>query len=475
MTQNIQPYQPNAIEPALKTFSTELSSYLEVLGLPSENVLVPLDQRGAVLFNMPTVIASLTPQQRLASMYISKVVAACTIGLFDAALNYIWDETIRNLREKVAHFDLEYFFDSVITDPDRRAKLKTEADLEKLDDWELIKGCQATGIISNIGFKHLDYIRDMRNWASAAHPNQNQLSGLQVATWLETCIREVLAKDPTGPAIEIKKLIHNLRNQQLTTADVAPIAATLPSLPDDLARSLLRTVVGMYTSTALPADARNNIKLLAPTIWDVCSDEARHEVGLTFFALEVNAEVQRAKLAREFLELVGGLAYLPPDRLVLEFSQAIDILIAAHDGFNNFYNESGPARMLQRLVPPSGVVPDAAIKKYVKTLVLCRIGNGYGVSWAAQPVYDDLIGRFVDKHAYWFAQLLLDTEVASRLQSTVCANRYRGLAQLLEPQTVNLALKQALQRIIAASAVEVGNLGTDSSYRQIFKTIGAKI
>lgn len=39
----------------------------------------------------------------------------------------------------------------------------------KLDDWELVKGCKDTGIITQIGFKHLDYIRDMRNHASAAH------------------------------------------------------------------------------------------------------------------------------------------------------------------------------------------------------------------------------------------------------------------------------------------------------------------
>ncbi|SUY54107.1 Uncharacterised protein [Clostridium perfringens] len=59
----------------------------------------------------------------------------------------------------------------------------------------------------------------MRNYASAAHPNQNNIDGLQVSSWLQTCIKEVLSKEPEGPVIEIKKLIYNIRNKELTTDD----------------------------------------------------------------------------------------------------------------------------------------------------------------------------------------------------------------------------------------------------------------
>ncbi len=85
--------------------------------------------------------------------------------------------------------------------------MQSEEDLQKLDDWELITGCRETGIISPIGYKHLDYIRDMRNFASAAHPNQNELSGLQLAAWLQTCIREVLGKEPEGQLSKFELLL----------------------------------------------------------------------------------------------------------------------------------------------------------------------------------------------------------------------------------------------------------------------------
>lgn len=471
MAQSIQPYQPKPIAGAVQTFSADLVAYLETLGLPKEKVLVDIDERRDVINNMPSVVSPLTQAQRQEAMYISKFVAASAVGLFDAALNYLWNETIRNLREKVAKFDLEYFYDSVITDPDRRSKFKSDADLEKLDDWELIRGCRVTGIITEIGYRHLDYIRDMRNWASAAHPNQNELTGLQVVSWLQTCIREVLSKEPSGAVIEVRKLLWSLRSEILSESDIPPIQAALPALSDDLSGSLLRTVLGMYTDVRLAADVRNNIKLVAPAVWEVCSDECRYEGGLKFATLEANGEVGRAKLAREFLDLVDGLAYLPSSRLELEISNALDALMAAHNGYNNFYNEPAPARQLQRLIPASGEVPPNASKKYVKTIVMCRIGNGYGISWAAQPIYDELIGRFSDRHVYWFIDLVNDAEFASRLGLGKCPERYQSLAVQLEQKAVDALLKQAVKFVSSFPNNSLHNIRADSRFQQIRKAI----
>ena len=185
-------------------FTAGLGRYLDELGLPKEQVLVPVVERQRVINNVPEVIILLDSTKKSTAFYLSKFIAACGAGIFDAALNFLWDETVINLRRKVARFDLEYFYDSVITDS-RRSKLNDEADLNKIEEWELIRGCHLTGILSEIGYKHLDYIRNMRNWASAAHPNQNELTGFQLLSWLETCIKEVIAKEPEGPVIEIKR------------------------------------------------------------------------------------------------------------------------------------------------------------------------------------------------------------------------------------------------------------------------------
>jgi len=212
---------------SVDSFSKGLQEYLKSLQLPSRNVLVSPEERMDVLDNLPRVVTRLSPEFRENSMYISKFIAACGAGLFDAALNFLWNETIINLRQKVVHFDMDYFISSIVTDSKRRSSFKNEDDLKKLDEWELIKGCKDTGIISEIGYKHLDYIRDMRNHASAAHPNHTDLDGLQLTSWLQTCIKEVLAKEPEGPVLEVKRLLHNLRANILTKADLPPIKSNI--------------------------------------------------------------------------------------------------------------------------------------------------------------------------------------------------------------------------------------------------------
>ena len=463
-------YTEREIAPAVETFSTQLDSYLDYVGLPKDHILVPYDRRAPVFQNVPTVLASLTDDQRLAAVYISKFVAACAVGLFDAALNYLWNETVRNLREKVARFDLSYFSDSVVSDGSKRPKLRNEADLEKLDDWELIRGCRTTGIITENGFRHLDYVRSMRNHASAAHPNQNEITGLQIVGWLETCIVEVLAKEPAGPVIEIRKLLHNLRTQSLSEADVPAIESALPSLAEDLSSSLLRTILGMYTDTEIESRVRDNVKLVAKSVWDVAPVEARRDAGLKQATLAVNGEVPRANLAREFIEVVGGLEFLPESTLATEISIALDDLLTAHNGWNNFRAEAAPAKLLHHLVPKTGRLPTPILAKYVKTLTLCTIGNGYGVSWAAREYYDCLISRFSDNHILAFVNLVPDPEIASRLQLTSCVRRYQSLAARLSERVVRPRLKEILTFIEGYDPDRLHNIRSDAGFNRLRPT-----
>ena len=460
-----------ALATTFDQLSTSLSTYLGYLGLPAESVLVGVDERRTVVRNMPYVVPALTESQRSGAMYISKFAAACVVGLFDAALNYLWDETIRNLRVKVVQFDLDYFYDTAIADANQRSKFKDESDLEKLDDWVLVRGCRETGIISDIGYRHLDYIRDMRNHASAAHPNHNELTGLQLISWLETCIKEVLGKEPGGAAIEVKRLLRSVREETLSASDVPPIAEAIVRLPEDLAHSLLRTAFGMYTDSRLDAGIRNNIRFLAPEIWEVCSEDARYEIGLKHGSFSANGEVSRSNLARDFLTIVSGLAYLPSNTIAVEITSALEALLAAHNGWNNFYNEPSPARLLQAFVPASGNIPDSVLGKYVRILTMCKIGNGYGVSSGAESIYDNLINRWSDRHTSHFIRLISDSEITSRLQFPPCRIGYQKLASRLTDQVTHPNVKLALEFIKDFPTEKLDRIGSDSRFQTILKTV----
>ncbi|MCZ4336157.1 hypothetical protein [Shewanella colwelliana] len=448
-------------------FSNGLSTYLTELGLPSSNVLVPVTERSRVINNLPEVINLVDSSQRTTSIYLSKFIAACGAGLFDAALNFIWDETVVNLRKKVVKFDLEYFYDSVVTDENRRNKLKDEEDLVKLDEWELVRGCHLTGILSDIGYKHLDYIRDMRNWASAAHPNQNDLTGFQLISWLETCIREVIGKEPEGPAIEIKRFLGSIRNNVLTASDAMHINAGIEHLPSDLGTSLLRTLFGMYTGNGVNAQLKNNIKLVCSTAWNISPDEVKYECGFKYATFASNGEIERRDSAREFLTVVNGLPFLPSDTLAVELSEKITNLYNAHIGFNNFHNEPSHARILDSYVSSTGAVPDSVRKAYVKTIVMSKIGNGHGVSSMAASYYDNMLQKFGESEIKEFASLVMDREFSSRIALSSCRNNYKALANYFLPRTTNQITIQAIQSINQATDQQLPNLGKDSRYQQL--------
>ncbi len=439
------------VEKEMTSLDLQLATYLGEMGLPTKSILVTIQERKRLFSNLPEIVAKIDPGRRTEAVYLSKFAYAGAAGLFDAALSYLWDAVVANLRSRILRFDLEYFYDVAIKDPDERRKYRSPEDLQKFGDWDLIGGCREVGLISDVGYKHLDYIRDMRNWASAAHPNQTEISGLNLASWLETCVAQVLSAPLDSPHFQLKRLLANLRSRKLDEADAQPIAATIGSLPQELIHTLLAAIFGIYVDTDTSAEARQNIDLISVEVWRRSEDEARRDLGVRYAKLSVNADLPRKELAKAFLAKVGGLAYLTEELLAVEFKEAIDELRRAHFAYYNFYNEPPYAAKLLRLVPKSGAIPKAIVRQYVRAVVLCRIGNSYGVSLAAVPSYDEMIGVFRDQEAREFILSPQDRDVGNALSGNR-VERFKKIANGLAARTNDLVLKRALSRLASGTA-----------------------
>ncbi|RJR41353.1 MAG: hypothetical protein C4567_09285, partial [Deltaproteobacteria bacterium] len=194
---------------------------------------------------------------------------------------------------------------------------------------------------------------------------------------------------------------------------------------------------------------------------------AKYEIGLKYATFAANADLIRKNAAHEFLTIVRGLTHLPPDTLTLELSEKINNLFEAHVGFNNFYNEPAHAKFLAAYIPGTGVIPDAVRAIYVKTLIMCRIGNGHGVCWAARAYYDELIERFQESEILAVTNLVLDSDVSSRLQFSECATNYNTICQQLRQRAVNQRTITALDRIINTTPQQLPNLIRTTEMRRI--------
>jgi hypothetical protein len=456
---------------AVDKFSEGFQGYLRALGLPVSGVLVDTDQRRRVLQNVPSLVEMLAAEQRGEALYVSKFIAACGAGLFDAALNFIWDEVVLRLRKRVAAFDLAYFFDTAVPSAERQ-DYQTEDDLSSLGDAALIRGALNCGMLTAIGYKHLDYIRDMRNWASAAHPNHVQLTGLQLVGWFETCLKEVILREPEGAVLEVGRLVRNLREQTIAVADVPAVAANIKKLPGELVAALLRNTAGLYCDPRQEVRIRDNVKHVAKVVWQCAPEHARGEIGLKYANYAANADVDRKKLAHDFLELVDGLTYLPTSDLALNIQELVAALETAQDNLNNFHNEPPIARKLRKFIPDTGKIPEQINDEYVRVLIRCRVGRFSGVANAAAPIYDELIDLFDEQQLRAFINTLSRAEITSRVSSNPgCFARFQEIVTRLAPKAVSQPMQRLFAAIAAATQPQMQHLWSDVRFKRLLAAI----
>lgn len=88
----------------------------------------------------------------------------------------------------------------------------------------------------------------MRNYASATHPNQFELSSLPLANWLETCIRQVIVLPYDTIIAETKRLLMSVKAARIDPA-VAPLTtAFFGDLPNKRADALAAGLFGLYVA-----------------------------------------------------------------------------------------------------------------------------------------------------------------------------------------------------------------------------------
>lgn len=410
----------------LTAYDTKMLEVFEYLGLPTDNILVKVDERRKVFKNIEDVLDLLSSDTLENSIYISKFLSAVSAGLFDAALNYLWDETVCQLRFRVSQYDIQYFYDLAVIS-DKRNKLSTEEDLVKIDDSELIQGAKEIGLISDIGYRLLDNIKFMRNWASAAHPNQNELTGLQLIEWLETCIREVISLPLSNLTIQIGKLLSNIKTNILDEAEAQTISNFFCELTSEKANSLCNGFFGIYCRPDTTSETKRNIKLLLPELWNLVDEDIKWNCGIKFSKFQINNDQAEAKLAREFLQIVDAESYLPESVRSTELKIELENLYNAHNAsMNNFYLEPPYAKQVQRLIGSNGV-PTQINAYYTMVIIDAYLTNGNGRCWGAEDIYNELIDNFTQIQFMLAITSFTHDKIASKLQFPLCLSQYKSL------------------------------------------------
>jgi hypothetical protein len=458
------------LETSIQGLNPSLAGFLDSLGLPTEQVLVELGERRFVLQSLEKTLRFLPYDERKKAYYLSKFSISVAVGLFDAALNFLWDETILALRRLAGTIDLSYFFDTAEKREAYRARLQTEEDLAVLDDFTLIDTCARVDLLTDVNRERLRHVNYMRNHASAAHPNQSDLTGEEMIAWLSNCLRYAITAEPDHAVIATKQLLINIRGTLIPAKDIPVIASDLEKFTPERIDDLLWTLFGIYVDPAQKADCRTNIASLAPYVWALASEDRKFQVGARHEHFLKGADQQRKTFADEFLGHVDGLRYRSEDVLTSELLDKLRSLNAAHNGMNNFYNEWPHAASLASSLPVSGVVPRAARPEWVKVVTKCHVGNGHGyyegVDSTADRHYQHYIAGFGEAELVQFLKLFEESDFTVDFGEKKADRRLWALASALREKTKNIHVQRAIDVLLAQPVGTLRGLAAVTKFKE---------
>jgi hypothetical protein len=449
--------------------NTQLEGYLVNVGLPILDVVAPIAERKKVILQLADCLDILPHAERAKAHYLSRFTIAIAAGLFDGALNYLWDETVRALRQQVIAFDIQYFYSVAEKVNSRYKSLSKPEDIDQISEHDLLEGCRRIGLVSDVNYHRLEHVNFMRNHASAAHPNDNEIDGHEMLGWLSVCLKHAITAKPDHSLISIKQLLQNIRTVPIPCGDFRAICSDLAKQPQERIDDLLWTIFGIYSDVKSSQHTRDNIEGISPSVWTAATEDRKYDIGARFGVLRKNGEVAKKESCQKFLEVVNGLAYKDEDSLAGELIEKLENLYRAHFGSSNFYNEYPHAKALHDSMPASGKIPRAARAMWVKVISMCYIGNGHGyregVDEQALPYYQNYVSNFTEADAVEFVKLFMEPEFVAPLSRTMPDKRVRSLAATIMAKQANVHLLRALDLIITAPATTFHGLNNTTAYK----------
>lgn len=434
----------NVTEPSLPALPaatlTAIDDLTQSLGIPRE-VLASNEEIEYAWRDLPRELKQIPAEQR--GELVARMCVAVSTGLFDGAMNYIWNASILHLRDKVRGFGLPVVAQILQKDFE-------EKNLLELQDSQLLELCLKLNLINEDGFFFLDQCRDIRNNFSAAHPTLGQVNDREFTVFLNRCTKYALSATATPRGVDISAFISAIKGGRFTDGQCEVWTERLTATHDAQRQMLIGMVHGVYCDPNSPEPSRLNALDICSQLKDTFSASLRSDLINRHSEYLAKGDEPRHKASQQFFEKLGLIGLLNESEQHAIFSRAIDNLWNAHKGMNNFYNEPPFARRLLEL-SKSEKTPETAQEEFVKVTLACYIGNSYGYSWEAAANCEEIIKGFSPREISIMINLPKNDRVLnSKLGSSKeCSKRFFQAVALIEAESVPAPIKAEYDAIIA--------------------------
>ena len=426
------PALPSTVLPAI----AELTA---ALGIPRE-VLASQEEIEHAWRDLPRELREIPGDLR--GELIARMCVAVSTGLFDGAMNYSWNAAILQLRQKIRNFGLAVVAQIKQNDFE-------EKHLLELQDSRLLDLCLKLNIINEDGFFFLDQCREVRNNFSAAHPTMGTVNDREFTTFLNRCVRYALADSSSPRGVDIGAFISATKGPRFNGHQCQVWVQRLTETHDAQRQMLVNMVHGIYCDPATAEQARLNAIDICSGLRGAFTSTIKSDLINSHSDYVAKGLEDKHTASLQFFEKLGLLGLLNESEQHVVFSRAIDRLWNVHNGMNNFYNEPPFAERLLE-VTQQGAVPETIQDSFVQTVACCRVGNGYGVSNAAVPYYDEMIRSFSPREVAILVRAAVDnaSTIGRRVSNnSSCRRNLKAALELIEPASVSNSVKADYDRL----------------------------
>lgn len=426
------PALPNTVLPAI----AELTA---ALGIPRE-VLASQEEIEYAWRDLPRELREIPGDLR--GELIARMCVAVSTGLFDGAMNYSWNAAILQLRQKIRNFGLAVVAQIQQNDFE-------EKHLLELQDSRLLDLCLKLNIINEDGFFFLDQCREVRNNFSAAHPTMGTVNDREFTTFLNRCVRYALADSSSPRGVDIGAFISATKGPRFNGHQCQIWVQRLTETHDAQRQMLVNMVHGIYCDPATAEPARLNAIDICTGLSGAFTSAIKSDLINNHSDYVAKGLEDKHTASLQFFEKLGLLGLLNESEQHVVFSRAIDRLWNVHNGMNNFYNEPPFAERLLEITQ-QGAVPETIQDSFVQTVACCRVGNGYGVSNAAVPYYDEMIQGFSPREVATLVRAAVDntSTIGRRISNNgSCRRNLKTALELIDPASVSNSVKADYDRL----------------------------
>jgi hypothetical protein len=416
---------------------TSIALITQALGVPRD-ILNSDEEIEAAWANLPRVLSKIPAHLRSESLV--RMCVAVQAGLFDGAINYIWNAAILELREKVRRFGL-----NVVRQIISKSDFDEQAFMD-LKDAELLDLCLKLNLINEDGYFFLDQCRDIRNNFSAAHPVVGKIDDNELIAFINRCAKYAIGDEHNPVGVDIQAFIAAIKAAKFTQEQLEQWTQILNRTHEAQRELLFVMIHGIYCDPASSEESRLNALSIANEFAANFAPKTMSDLIDRHQEYSAKGDSIRHTASQQFFEKLGLLGLLSESERHSLISNACKKLISVHQAFDNFYNEPPFAERLDQITS-QGSIPDTIKPDLVETVVRCAVGNRFGTSHAAYPFYANIIKNFSPGEIALMIELPgKNTGVANAIRAyNRCKEAFKQIVRLIDINSVPTKSKKTYQ------------------------------